>query len=573
MSECRGPASRRPRARRAGAGLVPAFCLALACVAPPADAAREDARVRALGEEWLARLVERSPERASILGLRDHDHRLVPVTQATLDEDRAWNRAFAARLARIPAERLSPASALERDLLAAEAARTVAWLEDIRPFERDPAAYLPLIAGSVRTVLERPSGSPCARVRTAAQRLTQMTEVLRAARINLRDPPAPLVDAALAPLEGVLRFYRETVPALATGCRDPRVQADLAQADTAAVRALESFLAHLRERRDGDGVAIGDSALQRWLDAERMDPLPLDTLEARLTRALEADRARVAGAAAQPQDAPAPPVAIDRWRLDEAIARVGASRQRLPLAVPGGVELTSREAPPFATDPVALHAPGPWEARAHHAWLDIAPRGEIAGTRGWTPEELELVAMREGWPGRLARLQVARADPSPVRRALLWSRAGDEWAGWALRRLLEEGHGAGDPRFASAAARSSLREHGVALAALGLHRGTLTLTDAVHLLIERCGLDAADASVEARRAARQPQIMSYTYAALELLDLRERLRAELGAGQLARRFDDAVLRHGGAPMGLVRPAVRRELGLPVHPPTTSGASR
>lgn len=565
-----GPASRRPRARPGRASLVLALCLALACGVRAVAAAPADARVRALGEEWLARLIERSPERATFLGLRDHDHRLVPVTQATLAEDRAWNRSFAAWLAQIPADRLSPGSALERDLLAAEAARTIAWLEEIRPFERDPAAYLPLIAGSVRAALERPTGSPCGRVRAAAARLMQMSEVLRAARINLRAPPAPLVDAALAPFEGVLRFYRETVPALATACRDPRVQADLAQADTAAVRALEAFIAHLRERRERGAVAIGDSALQRWLDAERMAPLPLDTLEARLSRALEADRAQVAGLA-RAGDAPAS-IAIDRWRLDEAIARVGGNRQRLPLTVPG-VELTSREGTPFATEPVTLQAPGPWETRAHRAWLEIAPRGEAAGTRTWSAAELDLIAMREGWPGRLARLQVVRADPAPVRRALLWNRSGDEWAAWAVRRLIEEGHGAGDPRFATAAAQSSRREHGLALAALGLHRGTLTLTDAAHFLVERCGLDPADAAAEALRAARQPQRMSYTYAALELLELRERLGAELGARLSARRFDDAVLRHGGAPIGVVLPAVRRELGLPIERATTSGASR
>ena len=96
-------------------------------------------------------------------------------------------------------------------------------------------------------MLERPTSSPCGRARNAARRLALVPEVLRAARINLAAAPSELVEIALPRLEGVLRFYREDVPRLATGCRDGRMQADLAEADTTAVRAVEAFIHDLRE--------------------------------------------------------------------------------------------------------------------------------------------------------------------------------------------------------------------------------------------------------------------------------------------------------------------------------------
>jgi uncharacterized protein (DUF885 family) len=61
-------------------------------------------------------------------------------------------------------------------------------------------------------------------------------------------------------------------------------------------------------------------------------------------------------------------------------------------------------------------------------------------------------------------------------------------------------------------------------------------------------------------AASDPAAMGYTHAVFGLLELRDQARRRLGSRFRIQVFNDAVLRYGGSPIGIVREAVLRELG-------------
>lgn len=558
MNRVRGPAPRRPHA---GLRCLVAFlALALATLgSAPAAAASADEQVRALGQAFVLRLSERSPDQASLVGSHDHDDKLVPVTQSSLAEDRDFYRDLAHRLDGIPARGLSPARARERDLLAAYATRRAAELELLRPFERDPAAYLPLIAGSVRSVLERSASSPCGRTRNAAHRLALVPEVLRAARINLSAAPAALIEIAIPRLEGVLRFYRETVPAMAVNCRDGRMQADLAEADTTAVRAVEAFIRDLREtaQHATGPLALGPEACQRWLDAGLGEHVPLDSLRAEAGRAIDAARA----AAATPE----PAVALDRSRVEDAVRRVTSFVvQRELLTVRPGIGAIVRDAPAYAVEPLALDVPGAWEYRSNQIWLDVASdTAEVPAEGRRAPSvsaaDVDLLAFRETLPGALARYETALGAPTRLIRMLLAAAPDDAWDGFAERLAIDAGYGGGEAAMAGAAARSALRRHGRTLAALEIHAGAMSLDQAVRMLVERCGLGEDVAAYEARMAACDPAAMGYTHAVSSLVALRDDAQRRLGARFRVRDFVDAALREGGFPIGRVRAGLTRSL--------------
>src|SRR5204863_6207730 len=133
-------------------------------------------------------------------------------------------------------------------------------------------------------------------------RLRMVPEILRAAKINLRHPPLRLTEIALDQARGALRFYRETVPALSATCHDAAIEADLAETDTAAVRAMEDFVRYLDEdlkpRSDGT-LALGRDVYQRKLWVDEMDRTPVDSLLARGRAELERTRARMTELAAR----------------------------------------------------------------------------------------------------------------------------------------------------------------------------------------------------------------------------------------------------------------------------------
>jgi hypothetical protein len=383
MNRSVGP--RRPRARAIACGVVGLALTTMLPVAAHAASARDP--VRALGDAYLARIVERSPEQATALGFHDHDDRLVPVTQATLADDRAWYHELRSRLEAVPAAGLSPALALERELLIARVDARLADLEVTRPFETDPAAYLPLIAESVHAILERNVGSVCGRAHLAARRLWQVPEVLRAARINLRDAPAERITIALDRLEGVLRFYRQDVPAMASDCRDGRSQADLAEADSGAVHALEAFMADLRAQaaapaRARATLAIGPEACRRWVEAALMESVSLDSLRAEAGRAVDQGRRRVDSLAAVVH--PDPPVHFDRWRVEYAVRRIGTFVvQHELVTVKPAIGATVIEAPAYAAEPLTADVPGPWEERPRSIRLERVRRSRRATPSCW----------------------------------------------------------------------------------------------------------------------------------------------------------------------------------------------
>ncbi len=566
---------------------VPMLALLLATGAPAtaAPAGPADGQLERLADEYLDGWLARRPDLATRFGLHRDDALLVPVSQATLAEDAARVRSLQARLAAIPRDRLSSGRALDRDLLAARLARARLDLEALRPFERAPGAYVELVAGSVQSLLERDSASPCSRVRAVAARLELVPEVLRAARINLRDPSRLAIEEAIERFEGTLRLYREALPALAAHCRDERAQADFAEADTTAIRAVEDFLAVLREDllpHATDDFAAGDQALRGLIAADEHERISPDSLRAAGELEMDSTRARMVRLAGRITPGGGVPAALDSLRahapaetalvatMSSAVAGVRAFLGRHAIVTPPEREnLRVREAPPFAraADRIALDAPGPWEREGAEAGLELVPIGS-----GWSEERRRehlslfdpwsaaVAAIHEAVPGRYHQALAARRAPSRLRRAVDCAESVHGWADYCEAMMIEQGFGGGDPRYGFAQQAIALRRLGRFIAAIDLHTRQATLEQAAAMLEARCYLSPAEALREARRAALDLEhAIAGTVGRWRLLWLRGELERALGPRFQLRAFHDAFLRLGRVPLRAARAALLREL--------------
>jgi hypothetical protein len=246
-------ACRLPPWARFAAGVA-----ALLAVAGAVRAGAAPVRVERLEREYREHRLAVRPDLATRAGDRRGDGRLEPVTQASLLAEADWLRAFARRLEAVPRAGEPPPARAAHDSLSAWTARAHNEIEVAHRWERDPAAYLDLVDDAVRALLPGRGNSACARARAVTGRLARVPDVLRAARVNLREPPPDLVAGALPGYERLLGLYRAELPAFGARCREPSTQADLAEADTLAVRAVEDFLGYLRE--DLLPRAAGDAA-------------------------------------------------------------------------------------------------------------------------------------------------------------------------------------------------------------------------------------------------------------------------------------------------------------------------
>src|SRR5215813_9888363 len=133
---------------------VLAAAIAALTLAQPAGAAAPkapgDALFVQLTDEFIQHTLAREPGLATRLGVHEFDARLYPVTQATLADDARWLHDFESRVLKVDRKTLSLERALEYDLVLARVHARLLDLEVIRPYERNPNAYLNLIAGSVQ---------------------------------------------------------------------------------------------------------------------------------------------------------------------------------------------------------------------------------------------------------------------------------------------------------------------------------------------------------------------------------------------------------------------------------------
>ena len=547
---------------------------------PSAAVPRFDALVDEFFDRWFAF----HPQEATRLGLHRWDDQLLPLTEASVEAERTWLRAFQARLHTLSPTSLTFPQLLDRATLDGWIERQCFDLEVVRSWQRNPNTYVTLVTSPIQSLLQREFAPDCARVRSAARRLRMVPEVLRAAKINLRHPPLRLTEIALEQARGALRFYRETVPALAARCHDAMTEADLAEADTAAVRATEDFVRFLdedlRPRSDGT-LALGRDVYQRKLWADEMERTPIDSLLARGRAELERTRARMTELAARIAPAGGVPAAIDSiTRVHPApenqIAFVAAEIDTVRaflkthdiLSRPASEHLTVRETPLYARSLsfASLDAPGVWESNANEAFFNVTPvdprwsesqqRDHLEFFNRWNTA---VVTIHEALPGHYYQALALRRVRSRVRAALGCRSNIEGWAHYCEQMMLEEGFAASDPRTALAQQWLALQRLGRLIVGLSLHTTGMTEAEAASFFEQQCWMTPITAAREARRGAIDPTYLVYTLGKWRILELRDEARAALGDRYSPRAFHDALLAQGSAPLPVVRAGVLRAL--------------
>ena len=566
----------------AGLGFAPAGAGAASSKAPPPTAHVEN--LDTLVDEFFERWFEFHPEQATRLGVHRFDGRLEPITAASVAAESKWLADLRQRLEAIPGKSLSFQRQLDRAALESWIDRQRLELDEIRPFERNPNLYVSLVTTPVQALLQRQFASDCSRVHDAARRLNAIPEILRAASINLRNPPRLFTDVAIDQTRGALRFYRETVPALGARCHDPAAQADLAEADSTAVRAVEEYLRFLEEdlrpRSNGD-LALGRDLYQRKLWTDEMERTPVDSLLARGWRELRATRERMKDLATHIAPSGEVQAALDSLATvhptrDGQIAFVEAQvdsvrayvRSHDVLTPPKHEHLIVRETPTFARSLsfASLDAPGVWETSADEAYLNVTPvdarwseaqqSDHLAFFNRWNTG---VVVIHEALPGHYYQFVALRHVKSRVRAALGCRSNIEGWAHYCEQMMLEEGYGRGDPRTALAQQWLALQRLGRLIVGLSMHTAGMTEAGADTLFQQQCWMTPITAAREARRGGLDPTYLVYTLGKWRILDLRDEVRAALGSKYTARAFHDAVLAQGVAPLPLVRAGVLLQL--------------
>jgi uncharacterized protein (DUF885 family) len=559
--------------RRLAAAL---FALVLMTAGRVASAA-SSASLNALEDEYFARWFEFHPQEATRLGIHKYDDRLEPVTAASVAAEVTWLHDFGKRVSALPIAKLSYDDRIDRAALAARVDRQLLELEDVRGWERNPNFYVNLVTSPILSLLQRNFASPCSRIRSATRRLHAVPEVLRDAMVNLKHPPRLYTEVAIDQTRGALRFFRETVPALSEDCHEPGLQADLAEADTTAVRATEAYLSYLEEGllASSDGaVPLGKDLYQRKLWADERDSTPVDSLLARGWRELNRTRARMTELAGQIApgagvEAVLDTLALDHPSADQQIAFVSAVldsirafvRQHQLLTPPRKEHLIVRETPTFARSLsfASMDSPGVWETGADEAYFNVTPvdprwsaaqqQDHLGFFNRWNTQ---IVSIHEALPGHYYQFMALKGVKSRVRASLGCGTNIEGWAHYCEQMMIDAGFGRKDPLVRLGQLQEALVRLVRFVVSIRLHAEDLSVEQGVRMFREMAFLEEASARREAERGAFDPTYLVYSVGKLMLQKLRHDVEAKEGDAFSLRNFHDSLLKQGAAPFALHR---------------------
>lgn len=384
------------------------------------------------------------------------------------------------------------------------------------------------------------------------------------------------VGAAVASLDAVPAVVAEALLPAARGLGAGLPAGGAPGADTPAVlaarRAHRRLIEHLEEaaRSGPDQVAIGGDVLRRLmadgqamavdlsrLEAEAsVESSRLEDLLAEACRRIDASRDPASVVARLLRDHPAPEgVAPAALALIQEATSFATAHGLLPAL---GGECRVGPAPESRRWAMAMMSwAGPYEPDTP-AWYYVTPPDP-----SWPPEEqqewlavfsattLPAITVHEVTPGHFAHSRMLRRVHGDVRRGLHSDAFIEGWAHYAEELMLEEGFRRQDPRYAVGMCVEALLRVTRLRVAIGLHRGDMTLHEAVREFERHAFLRGPAARSEAARGSYDPTYGRYTWGKLEIRRLRDEAIATWGRRYTHLRFHQSLLALGSPPLGLM----------------------
>jgi len=540
--------------------------------------------------EYLQAFYTAHPVRATKLGIHDHDSRLPDLSRAAIRRRVVELREWLARLEQIDRDLLAEESYYDSRILDRAIRAELLELEELRGWQHNPLLYNRLMADGVASLVDRQFAPLERRLSDLISRLDRFPALMRAARKNLREVPAPWTELSLRNTRGHVKFLRDGVPAAlrAQGLDrlDPRLVARWKTTHGRALKQLGDFVRWLE--RDLEPRSTGDFRLGRELfERKLLYEEHVSKSVAELTRINEAAIRRyqewVARVAARLDPSrsveqvmrsvtdqyPGPDELISVARRNVQQAR-DFVRERGIVTLPTDELPIIRHTPEYAREGFAsMSTPGPFETVATEAYYNIT---NVDPT--WTDEQqrqhltyfnyagLLGISIHEAMPGHFVQLLYQRLLPTDVRKVFAPSSLVEGWAHYVEQMMIDEGFGDKDPAIRLGQLRRALQRHARWYAGVALHTGDVTVEQAAERFAEIAFFAPFPAQRETLRGTYNPTYLYYALGRMQILELREDYKRHVesrGDTFSLRDFHDRFLRLG-LPISLAREVMLPDTG-------------
>jgi uncharacterized protein (DUF885 family) len=529
------------------------------------------------------------PTVGTLTGYHQYDTQLEDYSRQKIDRNIADLVYFERRIESIPAAGLDETTRGDREMVLSNIRSTLLALDTIRSWEKNPDAYSGGVSNAAFSLMERKFAPPNERLRSLIAREKLMPSRLDQARTNLKNPPHVSTEIAIEQLPGIISFFEKDVPSAFTDAKDPALKAEFAQTNAAVIASLKSYLDWLKtdllSKSSGD-FRIGADNFAKKLQYDEMVDIPLDKLLEigfadlhknqqhfnALAKELEPGKAPSAVLEDLGADHPAPDQLLNSFRatFDSLISFINSHHI---VTIPSQVRPILEETPPFmrATTFASMDTPGPYEKRATEAYFNVT-----LPDKSMTPKEVEgymhsfnkgtiiSTAVHEAYPGHYIQFLWVPQAPSRVRKLLGANTNVEGWAHYCEQMMLDAGYGqpgtgAKDAREAKflrlGQLQDALLRNARFIVGIQMHTGKMTIDQAIEFFQKEGYQSKETAVVETKRGTGDPTYLYYTLGKLEIMKLREDLKAKQGAAFSLEQFHNEFLKQGFPPIKIVRQAM------------------
>jgi uncharacterized protein (DUF885 family) len=541
-----------------------------------------------------------SPTAGTSVGYHQYDTQLEDYSAASVQKNIAALHEFEKKIAAIDPSALDAGVAADRNILLSSIRSQLLSLEVIRNWEKNPDNYSSGITGSIFTLMERPYAPVNTRLRAAVERERQMPQVFVEARKNLKNPPKIFTEIALEQIGGLISFFQTDVPSAFSTATDATAKTAFAKSNAAVVQSLKDYGVWLKSdllsRSNGDYRLGADTFRKKLLYDEDVD-IPLDRLLEIAYADLhknQADFKRIAhelDASKTPDQVlaelatihPAPDKLLSAFQ-DTFASLITFIDAKHIITIPSKVEPTLEETPPFmrATTSASMDPPGPFETHSTKAYFNVT-----LPEKSWTPQHVAehmaefnvgtiiSTAVHEAYPGHYIQFLWQDQFPSKVRKLVGASSNIEGWAHYTEQMMLDEGYGApgtvgpeGKPlteresklirlgQIQDALLRDARFVNSIKLqTGQGEASSQWSIDQAVALFVKDGYQSPSVGLVETKRGTADATYLYYTLGKLEIMKLREDIKAKQGAAFNLQTFHDSFMRQGPAPIKVIRKAM------------------
>ena len=535
-----------------------------------------------------------SPTNGTSAGLHQYDTQLEDYSAANIQREVAALHAIQQKVEAIPADALDAPLAGDREMLLGNIRSMLLSLEVIRPWEKNPDNYSSGITQSAFVLMSRKFAPANTRLRAVVAREQLMPQVLQEARKNLKNPPKIYTEIALEQIDGSVSFFQNDLPAGFADATDPATKAAFARSNAAVIQALKDYAAWMKTdllpRSNGD-FRFGSDTFRKKLAYDEMVDIPLDKLleigygDLRRNQLEFASVAKEIDPTKTPQEVLAqlalihpPPDKLLQTFQDQFSGLIGFINSHHIISIPSDVEPTLEETPPFmrATTQASMDPPGPFETHSTTAYFNVT-----LPEKDWTPEHIAehmasfnvgtitSTAVHEAYPGHYVQFLYLPQFSSKIRKVLGANTNIEGWAHYCEQMMLDEGYlpkltGSAEEQAKQAKLirlgqlQDALLRDARFIVAIRMHTGVggpLTTDEAAAFFVKEGYQSPSIGMMETKRGTADATYLYYTLGKLEILKLREDVKAKQGAAFNLQAFHNAFMLQGFAPLKIIRKAI------------------